>query len=155
VGGAGIEDLPLLMAATLKLEIITPEEVAYRDDVEMVLIPAELGDMGVYPMHVPLMTRILPGELIVTKGGEHTHLAIGEGFAEITQTNVRVLVDMAIEERHIDEASAEAAVERAQKAIREGLLANQNQEVATAQIALLKSTAQLKVRRRRYLPTQG
>jgi len=141
------------MAATLKLEIITPEEVAYRDDVEMVLVPAELGDMGVYPMHVPLMTRILPGELIVTKGGELTHLAIGEGFAEITQTNVRILVDMAIEERHIDETAAEAAVERAQKAIREGLLANQ--EVATAQIALMKSLAQLKVRRRRYLPTQG
>lgn len=141
------------MAATLKLEIITPEEVAYRDDVELVLIPAELGDMGVYPMHVPLMTRILPGELIVTKSGENTHLAIGEGFAEITQTNVRILVDMAIEERHIDEEAAERAVERAQQAIREGLLANQ--EVAAAQIALMKSTAQLKVRRRRYLPSQG
>ena len=141
------------MAATLKLEIITPEEVAYRDDVEMVLVPAELGDMGVYPMHVPLMTRILPGELIVTKGGEQIHLAIGEGFAEITQTNVRILVDMAIEERDIDETAAEAAIERAQQAIREGLLANQ--EVATAQIALMKSLAQVKVRRRRYLPTQG
>jgi F-type H+-transporting ATPase subunit epsilon len=141
------------MAATLKLEIITPEEVAYRDDVEMVLVPAELGDMGVYPMHVPLMTRILPGELIVTKGGEQIHLAIGEGFAEITQTNVRILVDMAIEERQIDETAAEAAIERAQQAIREGLLANQ--EVAAAQIALMKSLAQLKVRRRRYLPTQG
>lgn len=141
------------MAATLRLEIITPEEVAYRDDVEMVLIPAELGDMGVYPMHVPLMTRILPGELVVTKAGEQTHIAIGEGFAEVTQTNVRILVDMAIEERHVDEAAAEAAVERAQQAIREGLLANQ--EVAAAQIALMKSLAQLKVRRRRYLPTQG
>ncbi len=141
------------MAATLKLEIITPEEVAYRDDVEMVLVPAELGDMGVYPMHVPLMTRILPGELIVTKGGEQIHLAIGEGFAEITQTNVRILVDMAIEERHIDETAAEVAIERAQQAIREGQLANQ--EVAAAQIALMKSLAQLKVRRRRYLPTQG
>ena len=141
------------MAATLRLEIITPEEVAYRDDVEMVLVPAELGDMGVYPMHVPLMTRILPGELIVTKAGEQTHLAVGEGFAEITQTNVRILVDMAIEERHVDESAAEIAVERAQQAIREGLLSNQ--EVATAQIALMKSLAQLKVRRRRYLPTQG
>jgi F-type H+-transporting ATPase subunit epsilon len=141
------------MAATLRLEIITPEEVAYRDDVEMVLVPAELGDMGVYPMHVPLMTRILPGELIVTKAGEQTHLAVGEGFAEVTQTNVRILVDMAIEERHVDEAEAEAAVERAQQAIREGLRANQ--EVASAQIALMKSLAQLKVRRRRYLPTKG
>jgi F-type H+-transporting ATPase subunit epsilon len=141
------------MAATLRLEIITPEEVAYRDDVEMVLVPAELGDMGVYPMHVPLMTRILPGELIVTKAGEQTHLAVGEGFAEITQTNVRILVDMAIEERHVDEAAAEAAIERAQQAIREGLLSNQ--EVASAQVALMKSLAQLKVRRRRYVPTQG
>jgi F-type H+-transporting ATPase subunit epsilon len=141
------------MAATLRLEIITPEEVAYRDDVEMVLVPAELGDMGVYPMHVPLMTRILPGELIVTKAGEQTHLAVGEGFAEVTQTNVRILVDMAIEERHVDEAAAEAAIERAQQAIREGLLSNQ--EVASAQVALMKSLAQLKVRRRRYLPTQG
>ncbi len=141
------------MAATLRLEIITPEEVAYRDDVDMVLVPAELGDMGVYPMHVPLMTRILPGELVVTKAGEQIHLAVGEGFAEVTQTNVRILVDMAIEERHVDEAAAEAAIERAQQAIREGLLSNQ--EVASAQVALMKSLAQLKVRRRRYLPTQG
>ncbi len=135
------------MAATLKLEIITPEAVVYRDDVEMVLIPAELGEMGVYPMHVPLMTRILPGELVVNKGGLTLHLAIGEGFAEVTQTDVRVLVDMAIEERHIDESAAQAAVERAQKAIQEGRMGNQ--EVASAQIALLKSMAQLKVRRRR------
>jgi F0F1-type ATP synthase epsilon subunit len=53
----------------------------------------------------------------------------------------------------VDESAAEAAIERAQKAIREGLLSNQ--EVAAAQIALMKSLAQLKVRRRRYLPTQG
>lgn len=133
---------------TLKLEIFTPEAVAYRDDVEMVLIPAELGDMGVYPMHVPLMTRIMPGELIVTKDGESVHLAIGEGFAEITQTHVRVLVDMAIEERYIDEKAAEEAVARAQQEIREALMGNQ--EVAAAQIALMKSLAQLKVRRRQY-----
>jgi F-type H+-transporting ATPase subunit epsilon len=137
--------------ATLKLEIFTPEAVAYRDDVEMVLLPAELGDMGVYPMHVPLMTRINPGELIVTKGGENTHLAIGEGFAEITQTNVRVLVDMAIEERFIDEKAAEEAVALAQKEIREALMGNQ--EVAAAQIALMKSLAQIKVRRRQYSAT--
>jgi len=134
--------------ATLKLEIFTPEAVAYRDDVEMVLIPAELGEMGVYPMHVPLMTRINPGELVVTKGGENIHLAIGEGFAEITQTNVRVLVDMAMEERFIDEKAAEEAVARAQAEIREALLGGQ--EVATAQAVLMKSLAQIKVRRRRY-----
>jgi len=141
----------VLMAATLKLEIFTPEAVAYRDDVEMVLLPAELGEMGVYPMHVPLMTRINPGELAVTKNGEVVYLAIGEGFAEITQTNVRVLVDMAIEERFIDEKAVEEAIERAQKDIREALLGSQ--EVAATQVALMKSMAQLKVRRRRYTPS--
>jgi F-type H+-transporting ATPase subunit epsilon len=137
--------------STLKLEIFTPDAVAYRDDVEMVLIPAELGDMGVYPMHVPFMTRILPGELTVTKGGETVSLAVGEGFAEITQRNVRVLVDMAIEERFIDEKAAEEAVARAQQEVREALMGNQ--EEAAAQIALMKSLAQLKVRRRQYSPT--
>jgi len=139
------------MAATLKLEIFTPEAVAFRDDVEMVLIPAELGEMGVYPMHVPLMTRILPGELIATKNGEAQHLAIGEGFAEITQNSIRVLVDMAIEERFIDEKAVEEAIARAQKDIQEALMGNQ--EVAATQVALLKSMAQLKVRRRRYSST--
>ena len=138
--------------ATLKLEIFTPEAVAYRGDVEMVLLPAELGEMGVYPMHVPLMTRINPGELVVTKGGEKLHLAIGEGFAEVTQTRVCVLADMAVEEKDIDELAAEEAVERARNQIRQaqeqGHTAS-SEEIASVQVQLLKSLAQLKVKRRR------
>jgi F-type H+-transporting ATPase subunit epsilon len=133
--------------ATVRLEIITPEAVAYRDDVDMVLLPAELGEMGVYPMHVPLITKINPGELVVTKGSEKARIAIGEGFAEITQTNIRVLADMAIDEAHIDEQAAEKAVERAQQRLREGSLGDE--EVAMVKVALAKSLAQLKVKRRR------
>ncbi|MEK0444945.1 MAG: F0F1-type synthase, epsilon subunit [Verrucomicrobiota bacterium] len=138
--------------ATLRLEILTPEAVAYSEDVEMVLLPAELGELGVYPMHVPLMTRLLPGELVVTKGGEKLHLAIGEGFADVTQTGVRVLVDMALEERHIDETAAEAAVAKAQAAMKEaaaGGLAG-TAELAAVQASLARSLAQLKVKRRRH-----
>ena len=62
------------MAATLRLEIVTPESKAYSDDVEFVVLPAVEGEMGVYPMHVPLMTQLHPGELIVTKGGQTHHL---------------------------------------------------------------------------------
>ena len=133
--------------ATVRLEIITPEAVAYRDDVDMVLLPAELGEMVVYPMHVPLITKINPGELVVTKGLERARIAIGEGFAEITQTNIRVLADMAIDEAHIDEQAAEKAVERAQQRLREGSIGDE--EVAMVKVALAKSLAQLKVKRRR------
>src|SRR4051794_32177208 len=104
--------------ATLRLEIVTPESRAYSDDVEMVVIPAVEGEMGVLPMHVPLMTQIHPGELIVTKGGKTLHLAVGEGFVEITQDRVNVLTDMAIEEQAIDEGAAEAAVKRAEEALK-------------------------------------
>jgi F-type H+-transporting ATPase subunit epsilon len=85
--------------ATLKLEIVTPETKAYSDDVDMVVLPGVEGEMGIYPMHVPLMTQIKPGELMVTKGGQRSYLAVGEGFVEITQTSVSVLTDMAIEEQ--------------------------------------------------------
>lgn len=133
--------------ATVKLEIITPETIAYSGEAEFVLIPAELGEMGVYPMHTPLITRINPGELVVTQKGEKIHMAVGEGFAEITQTNIRILADMAIEERAIDEKAAEKAVERAQQRLREAQVGDE--DVAMVKVALAKSLAQLKVKRRR------
>jgi F-type H+-transporting ATPase subunit epsilon len=131
----------------LRLEIVTPETKAYSDDVDMVVLPAVEGEMGVYPMHVPLMTQIHPGELAVTKNGQRTHLAVGEGFVEITQTRVSVLTDMAIEEQAIDEGAAEAAVKRAQEAMARKDLGGE--EGAAVQAALAKSLAQLQVKRRR------
>ena len=136
------------MAATLRLEIVTPELKAYSDDVEMVVLPAAEGEIGVYPMHVPLLTQILPGELVVTKGGHTYHLAVGEGFVEVTQDRVNVLVDMAIEEKAIDESAAEAAVKRAEAALASAHELG-SEEAAAVQAALAKSLAQLHVKRRR------
>jgi len=133
---------------TLRLEIVTPESKAYSDDVDMVVLPAVEGEIGVYPMHVPLMTQILPGELIVTKGGQTHFLAVGEGFVEITQDRVNVLVDMAIEEKAIDESAAEAAVKRAEEALAKAHELG-GEEAAAVQAALAKSLAQLHVKRRR------
>lgn len=135
--------------ATLRLEIVTPETRAYSDDVDLVVLPGVEGEMGIYPMHVPLMTQIKPGELVVTKGREVQHLAVGEGFVEITQTHVNVLTDMAIEAKNIDEAMAEEAVKRAEKRLTEGVLGDE--EVAAVQAALQKSLAQLHVKRRRHV----
>ena len=132
---------------TLRLEIVTPESRAYSDDVEMVVLPAIEGEMGVHPMHVPLITAIKPGELVVTKGGKQIHLAVGEGFVEVTGEKVSVLVDMALTEEAIDERAAEEAVKRAEARLKEEHL--DGEESALVQAAIAKSLAQLHVKRRR------
>src|ERR671923_1636305 len=100
--------------ATLKLEIVTPEEKIYSEDVEMVTLPGSEGELGVYPKHVPVLTILKPGELRVLKDKRTTSLAVGEGFIEITPERVSVLTDMALEAQVIDEAAAGKGVARAQ-----------------------------------------
>jgi F-type H+-transporting ATPase subunit epsilon len=133
------------MAGTLKLEIVTPEAKIYSEDVDMVTLPGVEGELGVYPMHVPLMTEIRSGELIARKGGKDHILAVGEGFVEITGDRVAVMTDMAIKSDDIDEAKAEEARRRAEARLAEKL---SGEESATVQAALAHSLAQLKVKRR-------
>jgi F-type H+-transporting ATPase subunit epsilon len=133
------------MANTLKLEIVTPEAKIYSEDVEMVTLPGIEGEMGVYPMHVPLMTQLTAGELVVRQGGQNHFLAIGEGFVEITAERVAVMTDMAIKADDIDETKAEEARKRAEARLQEALT---DQESATVQASLMHSLAQLKVKRR-------
>jgi len=133
------------MAATLKLEIVTPDAKVYSDDVEMVTLPGVEGEMGIYPQHVPLMTQIVSGEIIARKGGQDFFLAIGEGFVEVTGDHVSILADMAIRAENIDEAKAEEARRRAEARLAENLGA---EDSAIVQAALAHSLAQLKVKRR-------
>jgi F-type H+-transporting ATPase subunit epsilon len=133
------------MANTLKLEIVTPEAKIYSEDVDMVTLPGVEGEMGIYPMHVPLMTQISSGELVAKKGGQDHFLAIGEGFVEITGDRVAVMTDMAIRADDIDEMKAEEARRRAEARLAERLT---GEEQATVQASLLNSLAQLKVKRR-------
>ena len=134
------------MAGTLKLEIVTPETTAYSEDVDMVTLPGSEGELGVYPNHVPLLTTLNPGEVRVLKSGKESFLAIGEGFVEITGSTVSVLTDMALEPAVIDESAAEAAVARAQAAMKEDL---GKEECAAVTASLQKALAQLHVKRRR------
>jgi F-type H+-transporting ATPase subunit epsilon len=133
------------MAATLKLEIVTPEATTYSEDVEMVTLPGVEGEMGIYPMHVPLMTQLVPGEITVKKGGQDFFLAVGDGFVEITGDRVSVLTDMAMKATDIDEAKAEEARKRAENRLQEKL---SDEEVASVNAALAHSLAQLNVKRR-------
>jgi len=135
------------MANTLKLEIVTPEAKTYSEDVEMVTLPAVEGEMGVFPQHVPLMTQIVPGELIVRKEGRDYFLAVGEGFVEITGERVAIMTDMAIRAENVDEAKAEEARHRAEARLAEKL---DDEEAAMVSAALAHSLAQLKVKRRQH-----
>src|ERR1051326_2260621 len=107
------------MATTLKLEIVTPEAKTYSEDVDMVTLPGVEGEMGILPQHVPLMTQLSAGEIIVRKGGQDFFLAVGDGFVEVTGERVSVLTDMAIKAEKIDEAKAEEARRRAESRLAE------------------------------------
>ncbi len=132
----------------LRLEIVTPEAKTYSDDVDSVVIPGIDGELGVLPLHAPLMTQLEPGELRVLKGGQELRLAVGEGFVEITSEKVAVLTDMAVKESDIDESAAEEAVRRAEQAMSGEKLSNE--EYASNNAALLRSLALIKVKRRRH-----
>src|SRR6478735_1005274 len=99
--------------ATLKLEIVTPEAKVSSEDVDMVTLPGVEGEMGMLPMHIPLMTQLAAGEVVARKGGQDFFLAVGEGFVEVTGDRVSIPTDMAIKAENIDEAKAEEARRRA------------------------------------------
>jgi F-type H+-transporting ATPase subunit epsilon len=134
--------------ATLNLEIVTPEARTFSGEVQMVIAPGVEGDLGILPEHMPLMTQIHPGELRITTADGEIYLAVGEGFLEVLPDRVSVMTDMAVVEADIDEKAAEEAVARAQKELSEKVLAGE--EHAFVQAALLKSLAQLKVKRRSH-----
>jgi len=136
------------MADTLKLEIVTPGAIAYSADVQMVTLPAVDGQIGIYPHHVPVLTRIVPGEIIVRKDGAEQLLAIGEGIVEITGDHVAIVTDMAIPSDRINEAKIEEARQRAEARLREKI---SDEEVAIINASLARALAQLKVKRRRHV----
>jgi len=135
------------MANTLRLEIVTPDATAYSEDVDMVTLPGVEGQIGILPQHVPLMTQMVPGEMIVRKKGPDRFLAVGEGLVEISGDRVAILTDLAIAAENIDEAKAEEARQRAAARLREKL---SSEEVASVNAALARSLAQLRVKRRQH-----
>jgi F-type H+-transporting ATPase subunit epsilon len=133
------------MDNTLRLEIVTPDATVYSEDVDMVTLPGVEGQMGILPRHVPLMTQLVAGEMIVRKNGQDRFLVVGEGFVEITGEHVAILTDLAIAAENIDEAKAEEARQLAAARLRETM---SSEEVASVNAALARSLAQVRVKRR-------
>ena len=135
------------MADTLKLEIATPTGTVYSKDVDMVVLPGVEGRMGILPHHVHLMTQLVPGELIVCKDDQEEVFAVGEGLVEITGKSVAIVTNMAVTAQDIDEAAAEEARQRAAARLREKL---SSEEVASVNASMVRSLAQLRVKRRHH-----
>lgn len=129
------------MAMTMHVDIVSAEEEIYSGTVEMLFAPTEVGEVGVLPRHAPLLARMKPGEVRVRNGNEEQFFYVSGGMLEVQPHVVTVLADTAIRARDLDEASAKAAKERAESAIKSK---EANLDIAKAQIELLEAVAQLR-----------
>lgn len=130
----------------IKLDIVTPEESVFSDEVDMLVAPGMEGQLGILPHHAPLMTILGIGELVIRNGNEEQYLAIGGGYLEVQPDRVIVLADVAERAEDIDVARAEAARERAQRSMVEK---PSGMDAAQAEAALKRSLVRLKVATRR------
>ncbi len=134
----------------LHLEIVTPEKKIFSDTVGNVYLPGADGELGILEGHAALVTALQPGELRYEHGGQVTTLAVGGGFAEVTQHQVKVLTDSALGEDQIDESKVEEAMKRAEEQLKSIGHDHDAEEVAHLQAMIAKSMAQLKLKRRHH-----
>ena len=105
---------------TIHVSVVSVEEGVFEGDAEFVALPGESGELGIYPTHTPLMTRIRPGAVrIKVPGQEDEELVfVAGGILEVQPYEVTVLADTAIRGRDLDEASANEARRQAEEALR-------------------------------------
>ena len=132
----------------MNLEIVIPEEKIYEDTIDSIVIPTSSGEVDVLPGHIPLVTEVEPGEIIVSKSGERQSLAISKGFAQCVGDKISILAEDAI---HIDEID-ESAVEAAQRRAEESLATMEkmtDEEIAMLETQIAYARAQILVKRKR------
>ncbi len=132
----------------LQLDIVTPERKIFSDFVDNVYLPGADGEMGILPQHAGLVTALMPGELRYLHNGKVESMAIGSGFAEVTQTKVIVLTDSALGESEIDEQHVEDAIKRAGEKLATVDHNLDAEEVAYLQGVISKSAAALHFKRK-------
>jgi F-type H+-transporting ATPase subunit epsilon len=128
--------------ATIHFDVVSAEESIYSGEAEFVVLPGEAGELGIYPRHTPLITRIKPGAVRIkpADGGEEQLIFVAGGILEVQPKVITVLADTAIRGADLDEAKASEALKRAEEARRH---AKDKQEVATVEGELAMLAAQL------------
>lgn len=130
------------MAMTLHVDIVSAEESIHSGTASVVYAPAEMGEVGIYPRHAPLLAQLKPGEVRVqTPDGEELLFFVSGGLLEVQPHVVTVLSDTAIRAKDLDEAQALEAQQRAEKAMQD---AKTDIEFAKAKAELAQQMAQLR-----------
>ena len=106
------------MADKLTLEMVTPYKKVLSEEVDEITAPGFVGELGLLPGHTPLLTTLKVGELSYKKGGQLFHVAVNWGYLEVADDTVTVLVDTAEKADEIDLKRAEAALGRAEDALK-------------------------------------
>jgi F-type H+-transporting ATPase subunit epsilon len=130
------------MANTIHVDVVSAEELIFSGEAEFVALPGEAGELGIYPKHTPLITRIKPGAVRIKVVGrdEEEFVFVAGGILEVQPNGVTVLADTAIRGHDLDEAKAIAA----KKAAEENLVNKDSKiDYATAQAELATAIAQL------------
>ena len=130
------------MAHTIHIDVVSAEESIYSGEAEFVVLPGEAGELGIYPRHVPLITRIKPGAVRIQPagGGEEELIFVQGGILEVQPKVITVLADTAIRGHDLDEAKASEALRQTQEAMAK---AQDKQEIATLQAEFAGLAAQL------------
>ena len=118
----------------LHLEIVTPERLAYSDEVDMVLVPGIEGELGVLPHHTPLVSLLGVGELKIRKGGAEEVFAIAGGFVQVRPDKVVVMAETAEIDSDIDLERAQKARAEAEKALEGGFVEGADLSAARAEL---------------------
>lgn len=129
--------------ATMYVEIVSTEQHIYSGEAEFLVAPAAEGEIGVYPRHVPLLTRIKPGVVRLTVPGEKDPVlvAISGGMMEVQPAQITILADTAIRAEELDLARAQESKRAAEAALAH---ATDDLETANAHVALATAIAELK-----------
>ena len=130
------------MANTIHVDVVSAEQQIFSGEAEFVVLPGEAGELGIYPRHTPLITRIKPGAVRIKPagGGEENLIFVTGGILEVQPSMVTVLADTAIRGHDLDEAKALEAQKRAEDTLRN---AKDKQEIATVEADLSMLAAQL------------
>jgi F-type H+-transporting ATPase subunit epsilon len=129
-------------APTIHVDVVSAEESIFSGEAEFVVLPGEAGELGIYPRHTPLITRIRPGAVRIKPagGGEEQLIFVAGGILEVQPKLITVLADTAIRGADLDEAKANEALQRAEEARR---TARDKQEIAAVESELSSLAAQL------------
>jgi len=130
------------MANTIQVEVVSAEESIFSGEATFVVVPGELGDLGIYPKHTPLITRIKAGSVRIqtTSSNEETAIFVAGGILEIQPGSVTVMADTAIRSDDLDEELALESQKRAEELLK---ASDDKQEIATVEAELAMLGAQI------------